>query len=143
MVYAVPESKQKLSQVVPLLVAAIVCDAAVRDPSTGKTSLIGIFNRINVGKFPTQRPMSLFIKVADAEGFYELQVRYLLADTGDMLAEAGGELKSNDRLGSIDMHISFPLLPIPQEGRYEFQVWANSMFLGQTSLDVVRRLEVK
>ena len=131
--------KQPLSEVVPLLVAVLVCDAAVVDPSTGKKSLIGIFDAVHLGKFPTQRAISLYFKVVDAEGFYEFTVRYVQVDSGKVLAQVKGELIANDRLASSDLHLSFPPLPMPAIGRYEFQIWANSMFLGATSMRAVQR----
>ena len=72
---------QPLSKVVPLLVATLVCDVAVADPSTGKKNLIGIFDRVYVGRFPTQRSVSLYFKIADAEGHYNFDVRYVQAST--------------------------------------------------------------
>jgi hypothetical protein len=125
--------------VVPLFVAALVCDVAVADPSTGKKSLIGIFDRMNGGKFPTQHPMTLYFKLTDAEGYYEIDVRYVEASSGKVLASATGELEVTDRLTSIDLYMSFPPLPIPSPGRYEFQIWANGMFLGTTVIDAVQR----
>jgi hypothetical protein len=128
-----------LSQVVPLLVAALVCDVAVADPSTGKKNLIGIFDRLIVGGFPTQRPVSLYIKLTDAEGLYRFQVRYVQAGSDMELGRGEGEFRAIDRRASLDLHMTFPPLPIPTEGRYEFQVWANSMFLGSTFIDAVQR----
>ena len=119
--------------------AVLVCDAAVLDPSTGKKSLIGIFDMVNAAKFPTQRAISLYFKVVDAEGFYEFTVRYVQVDSGKALAQAVGELIANDRLIPSDLYLSFPPLPMPAIGRYEFQIWANSMFLGSTSIRAVQR----
>lgn len=133
------QESQPLSQVVPVLVAVLACDVAVADPSTGKKNLIGLFNRVNIGSFPTQRPMSLYMKLADAEGYYKIEVRFVQASSDKILAKAEGELQAPDRLASVDLHIDFPPLPIPEEGRYEFQVWANSVFLGQTFVDAVPR----
>lgn len=133
------QQKQPLSNVVPVLVAVLVCDIAVPDPSTGKKNLIGIFNRINVGKFSTNRPMSVYLKLTDAEGYYEFDIRFIQVKTGTILAGAQGKLTAKDRLASTDLCIQFPPLPIPEEGRYEFQVWANSMFLGSTFLDATQR----
>ena len=121
------------------MVAALVCDVAVQDPSTGKASLIGVFVNVHVGRFPTQRPISLYFKLVDGEGLYNLEVRYVQADTGEVLANAETELTVTDRLSPKDMHIPFPPLAIPNEGRYEFQIWANSMFLGSTSIRVVQQ----
>ena len=120
------------------MVAALVCDTAVVDPTTGKKSLIGIFDAVHSPSFPTQRPISLYFKVADAEGYYKMEVRFVQADTGEVLAGADGELMANDRLTATDLHLPFPPLSMPMEGRYEFQIWANSMFLGSTSIRAVQ-----
>jgi len=133
------QESRALSQVVPVLVAALVCDVAVTDPNTGKNNLIGIFNRVNVGKFPTTRRMSLYVKVTDAEGDYDTEVRYVQVGSGKVLAQAQGKLHSASRLASAELLIPFPPLPIPAEGRYEFQVWTNSVFLGATFIDAVPR----
>ena len=119
--------------------AALMCDAAVEDPSTGKKSLIGVFDLVHVKEFPTRLPISLYFKIADAEGFYEFDVRYVQVNTGKILAQAEGELTANDRLTSSEMHLPFPPLLLPELGRYEFQIWANSMFLGATSMRAVQR----
>ena len=133
------QSGQPLSQVIPLLVAALVCDVAVADPGTGKKNLIGIFNRINVGEFPAYRPMSIYFKIGDAEGRYDFEVSYVEVNSGDVLAKAGGQLTVSHRLESHDLYISFPPLLIRAQGRYEFQIWANSMFLGSTFIDAIPR----
>ncbi len=124
-----------LSKVVPVLVAALVCDAAVADPTTGKKNLVGIFDRVNVRTFPTQQPMSLYVKLTDAEGFYNVQVRYVQSNSGQELAKAEGQAQFASRLGSFDFLISLPSVPVPSEGRYEFQIWANDVYLGGTFID--------
>lgn len=133
------QAQQPLSQVVPLLVAALVCDVAIADPGTNKKNLIGIFDRVQVGTFPTRRPMSVYFKIGDAEGRYDFEVRYVEVNNGDILARASGQLNVADRLASTDLYISFPPLLIRAEGRYEFQIWANSMFLGSTFINAVPR----
>lgn len=137
------QKQHPLSNVVPVLVAALVCDVAVPDPSTSKKNLIGIFDKVYVGEFPTQRPMSLYMKVTDAEGDYDTEARYVQVSSGKVLVTAEGKLHSNNRLASIDLIIQFPPLPIPEEGRYEFQIWANSMFLGATFIDALPRPKPK
>ena len=131
--------KQPPSKVVPLLVAALVCDVAVQDPSTGKKNLIGIFDMVHVSEFPTRRALTLYCKIVDAEGSYNFDVRYVRVDTGEVLARTKGEVTIKDRLISSDMHLPFPPLQLPAIGRYEFQIWANSMFLGSTSIEAVQQ----
>lgn len=136
------QEKKTLSNVVPVLLAAIVCDVAVADPSTRKKNLIGIFDKIHVGKFPTQRPVSLYGKITDADGYYQTEVRYVQVSTGKAMASAQGELQANNKLESPEMIIHFPPLPIPEEGRYEFQIWANDIFLGSTFIDAIPRKSI-
>lgn len=127
------------SQVIPVLVAVVVCDVAAADPSTGKKSLIGIFDTINVARFADERPMSVYMKLADAEGSYDIEIRYVQRDSGEVLAKAEGHVQIKSRLQSADLIVSFPPLPIPREGRYEFQIWANRVFLGGTFIDALPR----
>ena len=117
----------------------MVCDAAVKDPSSGKKSLIGIFSRINAGKLPTKRWMTVYIKLADAEGFYKMEIRFVETKSGEILGNAQGDVHIRERLLASDFFLDFPPLPIPREGRHEFQVWANNVYLGGAFIDVVER----
>lgn len=135
------QEERPLSKVVPVLVAVLVCDTAATDPSTGKSNLIGIFDRVNVRTFPSQRRMSVYVKLTDAEGSYRIQVRYVQTGSGEELVRAAGETASTDRLGSLTFLISLPPLPIPIEGRYEFQVFANDIYLGGTFIDAVAQAQ--
>jgi hypothetical protein len=76
--------------------------------------------------------MHLYIRMTDAVGRYEIQVRYLQAGTGVVIAQASGIAIARDPLQIGELLIEWPPLPVPDEGRYEFQVWANSIFLGST-----------
>lgn len=53
----------------PTCNALLVCDMAIRDADTGKTSLIGIFETIHAPRFPALVPwIVLYAKVSDVEG---------------------------------------------------------------------------
>jgi hypothetical protein len=133
-------SRQKVpSQVTPFLIAALICDVAVADPSTGKKTLIGIFDRVIVGKFPTQHSMSLYLKMTDSEGYYPLEIEYVYINDGNVLLKVDGAMEAKDRTLSTDVYIPLPALPIPKPGRYEFRVKASSMFLGSAFMDAVQR----
>jgi hypothetical protein len=131
-----PEGRS-LSSVVPVLVAALVCDVAVKEPATGKSCLIGIFDRVHTMRFPSARPMTLYLKLTDAEGAYQLVVRYVHLDTGAVIAEAHTEVVATNRLESVDGHVDFGQLALPRPGRYEFQVLANDVYIGSAFIDAV------
>jgi hypothetical protein len=124
------------SKLVPVLLAVLICETAVTEPSTGKKSLIGIFDRV-FGTFPAQRPLTIYVRLTDAEGFYRLKLKYVQTGTGQTLAEVEGEAEIKDRLGAADFYLTTPPLAIPAPGRYEVQVWFNDVFLGSTFLDAV------
>ncbi len=122
-----------------MLVAALICDIAVTDPSTGKKNLIGIFDKIVVGKFPTKRSMYLYIKLADAEGTYKIEAKYVDRKSGSEIANAISTVSVPSRMMTMDAYIAFPPLPMLLQGRYEFQIWSDSVFLGSAFLDAEER----
>ena len=130
------EQHKTPSQILPFLVAALVCDVAAEDPNTGKKNLIGIFDHIWSGAFPTELRMSLYIKLTDAEGYYPIEVEYVYVDDNTVLGKVEGELEVEDRTVSVDLVTHSPTLPIPYPGRYEFRIKASGMFLGNAFIDV-------
>ena len=130
-----PEAELNRSNVVPVLVAALVCDAAVADPASGKKNLIGIFDRMWVGRFPTARPMFLYWKITDAEGRYRITVRIVHANRNKEVGKAEVEVQVHDRLLASDFLLELPPVPFEEEGRYEFQILMNDMYLGSAVVD--------
>jgi hypothetical protein len=135
----VPAPEKTPSSIPPHLIAALICDVAVMDPSTRKVSLVGIFDRIGVGTFPTSRQMSLYFKLTDAQGFYPVRVDFVRVDDDTLLARVEGQLESQDPTRSYDAHFDFPPLPIPRAGRYAFHIHASNMYLGSAFIDAVPR----
>jgi hypothetical protein len=130
------ERSEAKSNIPPLLVAALVCDVAAIDPSSRKPTLVGVFDRLQVRRFPASRSMTVYFKVTDAEGLYEMRVKFVRVGNEQGLAEAMGEIRAEDRLSSYGMTVPFPPLPFESPGPYEFQIWLNEMYLGGASLMV-------
>ena len=131
------QESQERSKIPPLLVAALICDAAVEEPHSKKKSLIGIFQQIFVSTFPTVREATLYFKIADAFGYYDIELKFVNADTNSVLTRGTGSMVVDDRLESPDFLIPLSRLPIKQPGRYELQIWANKMFIGQAFIDAM------
>lgn len=121
----------------PILLAVLVCDVAVAEPVTGKKSLIGVFDKVFVGSFPAVRPMSVYVKLSDAQGKYELAIQFVYSNTGEKIGEAKGTFSATNPLEAADAHVQFPPLPIALPGRYEFRVLADSVYLGSAVIDAV------
>ncbi|HET7224474.1 MAG TPA: hypothetical protein VFK69_02075 [Candidatus Eisenbacteria bacterium] len=130
------DERRRESQVLPFLVAALVCDVAATEPVSGKKSLIGIFDRVIAHKFPTARQLTVYGKIADAVGYYRVAVRFVQVKSGNVLAEASGTIMVQDRLSSTDFLVPFPMpLPLIEEGRYVFQVLMNDAVIGEAFID--------
>jgi hypothetical protein len=116
-----------------------VCDTAFQDAATRKTSLIGIFDNINSLAFPAvHSALQLFIKLADGEGIYDIEVRFVQAATSKIVGRTSGTITMASRLSSMGFVIPFQNLPIPVEGTYEFQVWMNQAFIGSATVNAVK-----
>ncbi|MEK6712230.1 MAG: hypothetical protein AABZ64_16805 [Nitrospinota bacterium] len=58
----------------PVLLAMLVCEQVITDKDTDKKSLIGIFDRLHVRTFPVPFPMTVFARITDGKGKYEMKL---------------------------------------------------------------------
>jgi hypothetical protein len=129
------------SNVVPILVAALVADVVATDPATNKKTIVGVWDALHSQVFPTARPFFLYVKLADAQGHYRVRFQFLRLEGDQAIAEAVAEFDVADRLLSADFAVPFPPLPFPEPGRYEFRIFANDVFIGSTFIDARPQLE--
>jgi hypothetical protein len=128
------------SNVVPVLMATLVSDAAAIDPATNKKSLIGIWDIFFTNRYPSARPAMVYFKVADAVGSYRFEVDFVRLEgtpLGESLARATFEGQIIDRARSADFVIPFSSLPLPGPGRYEFRILSNGAMIGSTFVDAI------
>jgi len=119
----------------PFLEAALLCDATAVDRSTGKKSLLGIFDTVMLSRFPGARVFSLYVRIVGAEGPYEFQARLVDCRTGAILAQGVWQAVVLTRFAGADYTIDFPPVELPDAGRYEFRIYANQHFIGIAPLD--------
>ena len=135
-----PQPEAAYSQVVPVMVAGLICDTLAVDPSSGKKTLVGIFDRLIAAQFPTKRVFSIYAKFADAIGRYVIRIEYVQEATDKVLAAAGLEVRATDKTETLEIAITPPdSLLVPDPGRYEFRIFANSIYMGRVFFDVLAR----
>lgn len=121
----------------PSLSALLVCDTVIEDKATNNKSIIGTFTNIWAQSFPCiHQRMGVYFCLTDAEGDYGLLLRLVHSDTERTLAEAGLSICIHDRLSINDFGINIPAVQFDQPGRYEFQLYANKVFLGRKEFRV-------
>ncbi len=118
------------TNVPPIPMAFLICDQVITDETTKKKTVVGIFDRIWVGKFPTiHHPIAVYVRFFDAEGTFEVKVQYVRVTDENVLAEAKMTMNVPQRKAVGEFSIAFPPIPIPEPGEYEFRLWLNNRYV--------------
>ena len=117
--------------------AMLLCDQTITDAHTGKPSLIGIFDRIGTNQFPCAVPISIFLKMTDAQGEYTF--RFELIRNNDGQAIAGGQLPGpvvvGDRLAEFNLVWNMDV-QFTEPGQYEFQIYEDGRLVAHKAFAV-------
>lgn len=127
--------------VAPYPLAILICDQAINEENTNKKTLVGIFDRIYCPKFPwTYYPLTIYIRLIDAEGTYEFRVDYVQIKTDKVLAQGKfSGIKIDNRLSIIEVLLNPPPIAIPEAGQYEFRIWANNRYIGRVGFTAEKK----
>jgi len=121
---------------VPTVLAMLLCDQVIVDAGTNKKSLIGVFDNLNSVGFPSQTRIAIYAKLTDAEGKYDFRVRIVHLKDETLLGEF--EIKGAafaDQLRPAELIIDLPALVFPEAGKYEFQLYANEIYLSRITME--------
>jgi hypothetical protein len=120
------------SSPIPTLLAFIVCDTVIQDAATQKRTLVGVFDRIASPKVPFPiNSLGLYAKLVEGSGSYEMKVRLVnLKDEAPVMEikVTAQWIKPDD---PMELGMNFAGIPIGEFGTYEFQLYANDVFLGR------------
>jgi hypothetical protein len=116
----------------------LICDLAIREEGTGKTSLIGIFERIQTARLPGTHPsLAVYAMVTDAQGDYALRLQLVRLADLMTIGEGRTQVTVADRRAPTEITFTLGGLVFEQAGPYEFRLYANERFVGQKSFSVV------
>jgi hypothetical protein len=117
----------------------LLCDQIIVEASTGKISLVGIFDRVGVAAFPAAvGPFHAFVQMTDGIGSYEVFVEvHDLAD-GLVLARAqAGMLEFKEPTDKINFRILMPRWQARHGGPYDFVVLADDQAVERQRFEVL------
>jgi hypothetical protein len=128
---------------IPSVLAILLCDVIIIDQETKKTTLVGLFENLNVGAFPTMQKVGLFARLTDMEGPYKFMLRIvrLDGDKEELMAGAEFEHQANDRLANLNVALNLPGVPFTAPGRHEFQLFADGIYIGRAALAVQQAVQ--
>ena len=122
----------------PFLLAMLVCDSVINDATTGKASIIGVFDTVWSPTFPVQQPVSLYIRMTDAAGSYKVKLQFVRLDDDAVVATVEGEFTAEDRLRFVELSLRLPPVELRDEGKYEFRLWANERYIGRATFSAAK-----
>ena len=124
---------------VPSLQALIICEKIIEEARTKNRSLINIFTRVLSPQVPVQiASLALYARLTDAEGEYVFRVDVVALSDDKRIAQiVSRPVSLVDRLRGMEIALPFPREMVFQVyGKYEFQLYANDVFLGHASINI-------
>lgn len=124
-------------QPIPSVVAILLCDRIITEAETFKKTLVGVFKGVSAPQTPVSLQMAFYAQMTDAEGGYSFRIDVVRLETNQLIAQGKtSELNVPDRLSTVDLAINLPQVQFPGFGKYEFQLFANEIYVAHISLNV-------
>ena len=129
------------------LLTSVICDSA--SDYGGKLCILGAFDTVWSGKFPTQHPHCAlafrFLFTGSDMGKHEFNVAFVDADGKELLPN--GPLNFGIQIGPIpdeqyflsrNLVVNMQGLPLPAAGQYAFDIKCNGSVLSRVPLQAVQ-----
>lgn len=108
----------------PVCISIVLCDQVIEDKTTGKKSLIGLFDKINCGSFPVKHgAMAVIVSLTDVQGTQKVVLRFTRDDPSGVveLVRLEGNVKTASRLDVVDCVFNLIGFPIAAQGKYTIE----------------------
>lgn len=124
----------------PKVRAFLFCDAVVKDSASGKTTLVGIFDRVIAPSYPaTCGEFVVHLRLTDLNGSYDFEVVVLTPDlatvVGRIRFQSGITVKSPLQL--LELAALAGGLRLPVLGRYAVRLMYNGLVADEFSLEAM------
>ncbi len=127
---------------IPSLLAILLCDQIIIEQGSGKKTLVGVFEEMWSAGEPIAHPVGFFARITDLEGIYLFVIKVVrIAADGEIVVavvNAQWEQTITDRLANLDLALNLPVV-FPKFGKYEFQFFANEIYIGRAVLNVSKQ----
>lgn len=117
----------------------LICDQIINEEGTNKKSLIGVFERVNSPIFPLAIPrLAVYVKLVDAVGQYQFLLRLVNLKDESLMVDVGIGAKIGDMSHQAELALNLGNLPIPEPGKYEFQLYCDDTFLHRATIEACK-----
>lgn len=124
---------------IPTLLSFIVCDTVIHDAVTQKKTIVGIFDRIQspAAPFPINS-VGLYAKMVEGSGQYSIKVRMVNLKDESPVMEISTNVNWIAPELPLELGMNFHGIPIKDFGTYEFQLFANDIYIGRAMITADR-----
>jgi len=120
------------SSPIPTLLAFIVCDTVIQDAATQKRTLVGVFDQVAAPNAPLHiNSLGLYAKLVEGSGLYQMKVRLVNLKDESPVMEIKAAAQWNKPEDPLELGMNFAGIPLSEFGTYEFQLYANDVFVGR------------
>jgi hypothetical protein len=116
----------------------LLCDQIIIEAGSGKKTLVGLFDSMHPPEVPFMLPsMWVYARLSDAEGSYVFKAEIVHLDEDKIVGTAQtAPITAPHRLGFVDLTLQLQMVPFVKFGKYEFQLHANGIYIGRSTLTV-------
>jgi Family of unknown function (DUF6941) len=126
------------SPILPRCKALLLCDQVLVEEVTGRMSLIGIMDYVQIDEFPAEFPRcQVFLQITNGLGVYNVTIEiHDLSDNSVIYRLGDVPVEMPDRLARVSMIIRVPRVEIPHPGEFDVVVLANEEEIERQSLEL-------
>lgn len=131
-------AKHKGRPAPPIVLSINLCDTIIRDESTKKVSLIGLFSVIHSQTFPVKHPeMHVYVALTNGHGQQDIDVRFVPLDSNNPLVGIKGQLNFQNPLQVVELNLKWRGVEFSAPGEYLVEVLCNGNRIGDRKFEVI------
>lgn len=122
---------------IPTLLAFLICESVIHDAETQKKTLVGIFDRLLSAGVPVGiSGLGVYAKLVEGSGEYTFKIRLVSLKDESPLLDISTPANWQVPEAPLEFAVNFRGLQFPAFGDYEFQLFANDVYLGRAVFKV-------
>ena len=122
---------------IPTLLAFLICESVIHDAETQKKTLVGVFDRLLAAGVPVgMSGVGVYAKLVEGSGEYTFKIRLVNLKDESPLLDISTPANWAVAEAPLEFGVNFRGLQIPAFGDYEFQLFANDVYLGRAVFKV-------
>ncbi len=122
---------------IPTVLAFLICESVIHDAETQKKTLVGVFDRLLSTGLPVAiSGLGVYARLVEGSGEYAFKIRLVNLKDESLLLDITTPGNWQLPEAALEFGVNFRGLQFPAFGDYEFQLFANDIYLGRAVLKV-------